>query len=171
MFVVPTERSASETGLNSNQNNDDNEVGIIALPSASETDSPQQTCKTIKCFEYQNRYLRVMARELAEVKADVKDLRRLLLSRKSLEDFKYFEEELLKEDVKLNLIEMLQGFFEKKMEDTIRRIWKEIITNELMRLYTWMGTPKPNSGKQKGLAVIGSRLSLAVIEAVKHEDF
>jgi hypothetical protein len=70
-----------------------------------------------------------MAREQAEVKADVKDLRRLLLSRKSaassgptevnphpvfnkhvalplrsIEDFKYFEEELLKEDVKLNLV-------------------------------------------------------------------
>jgi hypothetical protein len=45
------------------------------------------------------------------------------------------------------------------------------MTNELMRLYTLMGTPKPNSGKQKGLAVIGSRLSLAVIEAVKHGDF
>ncbi len=72
---------------------------------------------------------RLMAREQAEVKADVKDLRRLLLSRKSaassgptevnphpvfnkhvalplrsIEDFKYFEEELLKEDVKLNLV-------------------------------------------------------------------
>ncbi len=79
-------------------------------------------------FLDQNRYLRVMAREQAEVKADVKDLRRLLLSRKSagsgptevnshpvfnkhvalplrsIEDFKYFEEELLKEDVKSNLV-------------------------------------------------------------------
>jgi hypothetical protein len=66
---------------------------------------------------------------------------------------------------------MLRGFFEKTVEDTVRRIWKEIMTNELMRLYTWTGTPKPNSGKQKGLAVRGSRLSSAVIEAVKHGDF
>ncbi len=62
-------------------------------------------------------------------------------------------------------------FLKKNVEDTIRRIWKEIMTNELMRLYTWTGKPKPNSGKQKGLAVRGSRLSLAVIEAVKHGDF
>jgi hypothetical protein len=68
-------------------------------------------------------------------------------------------------------IEMFRGFFEKTLEDTLRSIWKEVMTNELMRLYTWTGTPKPNSGKQKGLAVRGSRLSSAVIEAVKHGDF
>ena len=45
------------------------------------------------------------------------------------------------------------------------------MTNQLMGLYTWTGTPKPYSGIQKSLAVRGSRLSLAVIEAVKHGDF
>lgn len=45
------------------------------------------------------------------------------------------------------------------------------MSNEVMRLYTWTGTPKPNSGKQKGLAIKGSRLMLAVIEAVKYGEF
>ncbi len=41
----------------------------------------------------------------------------------------------------------------------------------ITRLYTWSGTPKPNSGKQKGLVVKGSRLMSAVIEAVKYGEF
>ena len=40
-----------------------------------------------------------------------------------------------------------------------------------MKLYTWTGTSKPDSGKQKGLAVRGLRLSLANFEAVKYGDF
>ena len=40
-----------------------------------------------------------------------------------------------------------------------------------MKLYTWTGTSKPDSGKQKGLAVRGSRLSLAVFDAVKYGEF
>jgi hypothetical protein len=45
------------------------------------------------------------------------------------------------------------------------------MSNELMRLYTWSGTPKPNSGKHKGMAVKGSRLMSAVIETVKYGEF
>lgn len=67
-------------------------------------------------------------------------------------------------------VEMLRSFFEKNVDDTIRRIWREVMTNELMKTYTWSGTPKPNSGKEKGLAVKGSRLLSAVIEAVKFGD-
>ncbi|KAK4028894.1 hypothetical protein OUZ56_021913 [Daphnia magna] len=59
----------------------------------------------------------------------------------------------------------------KNVEDTIRRLWKEVMSNELMRLYTWSGTSKPNSGKQKGLAVTGSRFMSAVIETVKYGEF
>jgi hypothetical protein len=44
------------------------------------------------------------------------------------------------------------------------------MTNELMKDYTWSGTPWPNSGKENGLAVKGSRLLSAVIEAVKFGD-
>jgi hypothetical protein len=40
------------------------------------------------------------------------------------------------------------------------------MTNELMKAYSWSGTPKPNSGKEKGRAVKGSRLLSAVIERV-----
>ncbi|XP_045027114.1 uncharacterized protein LOC123470636 [Daphnia magna] len=125
----------------------------------------------IRMLKNQNRYLRVMAREVAEVKSEQKELRKLLLRRKSLEDFKYFEEELLKEDVRKNLVYMLRSFFERNLDDTVRRIWREVMSDDLMKLYTWSGTPKPNSGKEKGLAVKGSRLLLAVIEAVKHGEF
>lgn len=44
------------------------------------------------------------------------------------------------------------------------------MTNELMKAYNWSGTPKPNSGKEKGRAVKGARLLSAVIEAVKFGD-
>lgn len=67
-------------------------------------------------------------------------------------------------------VEMLRSFFEKTVDDTIRRIWREVMTNELMKTYTWSGTPKPNSRKEKGLVVKGSRLLSAVIEAVKFGD-
>lgn len=53
-----------------------------------------------------------------------------------------------------------------KVEETISRLWKEVMSNELMRLYTWSGTPKHKSCKNKGLAVKGSRLMSAVIETV-----
>ncbi|KZR96856.1 Uncharacterized protein APZ42_008577 [Daphnia magna] len=66
---------------------------------------------------------------------------------------------------------MLRSFFERNLDDTVRRIWREVMSDDLMKLYTWSGTPKPNSGKEKGLAVKGSRLLLAVIEAVKHGEF
>ncbi|KAK4045657.1 hypothetical protein OUZ56_033432 [Daphnia magna] len=151
----------------------------------------------IRMLKNQNRYLRVMAREVAEVKSEQKELRKLLLRRtsmaevnnntediglpafqkhvalplQSVEDFKYFEEELLKEDVRKNLVYMLRSFFERNLDDTVRRIWREVMSYYLMKLYTWSGTPKPNSGKEKGLAVKGSRLLLAVIEAVKHGEF
>ncbi|KAI9554864.1 hypothetical protein GHT06_020141 [Daphnia sinensis] len=107
-----------------------------------------------------------MAREVPDIKSENRDLRILLQRRqpiaginnnnvgesrhpgfekhvslplKTIDEFKHFEEELLKVEVSSNL-------------DTIRRLWKEVMSNELMRLYTWSGTPKPNSGKQKGLA-------------------
>ncbi|KZS05090.1 Uncharacterized protein APZ42_031802 [Daphnia magna] len=145
----------------------------------------------------QNRYLRVMVRELADIEAKQRDLRRLLLRKQSLGsiqpnngeyrhpvfqkhvslplkakyDFQHFEEKLLKHDVQNNLLEMFFSFFEKNVEDTVRKIWREMMSNELMQTYTWSGTPKPNSGKEKGLAVKGSRLLHAVTEAVKHGEF
>ncbi|KZS19915.1 Uncharacterized protein APZ42_013531 [Daphnia magna] len=148
--------------------------------------------QVLRHFSNQNCYLRVMAREIADIKAEQRDLRRLWLSKqssgsidrnngeyrhpvfqkhvslplKTKEDFHHFEEELLKPDV-----ERLRSFFEKHVEDTVRRIWREVMSNELMQAYTWSGTPKPNSGKEKGLAVKGSRLLYAVTEAVKHGEF
>ena len=66
---------------------------------------------------------------------------------------------------------MLRSYFKKDAGDTIRRVWREVMSDEWMKLYTWTGTSKPDSGKQKGLAVRGSRLSLANFEAVKYGDF
>ncbi|KAK4003966.1 hypothetical protein OUZ56_005711 [Daphnia magna] len=145
----------------------------------------------------QNRYLRVMARELSDIRAEQRDLRRLIIAKKqsvgsveqniegnlhpvfqrhaslplnTKQDFQHFEEELLQPEVKNNLVEMLRSFFEKTVDDTIRRIWREVMTNELMKTFTWSGTPKPNSRKEKGLVVKGSRLLSAVIDAVKFGD-
>jgi hypothetical protein len=49
----------------------------------------------------------------------------------------------------------------------IRIVWCEVITNELMNIYTWSGTPKPDiNEKERGLAVKGFRLLSAVTEVV-----
>ncbi|KAK4024121.1 hypothetical protein OUZ56_009509 [Daphnia magna] len=113
----------------------------------------------------QNRYLRVMVRELADIEAKQRDLRRLLLRKQSLGSIQPNNGEYR------HPLEMFFSFFEKNVEDTVRKIWREMMSNELMQTYTWSGTPKPNSGKEKGLAVKGSRLLHAVTEAVKHGEF
>ncbi len=41
-------------------------------------------------------------------------------------------------------VEMLRSFFEKNVDDTIRRMWREVMTYELMKDYIWSGTPRPN---------------------------
>ncbi|KZR97778.1 Uncharacterized protein APZ42_007160, partial [Daphnia magna] len=71
-------------------------------------------------------------------------------------DFQHFEEVLLKPDIRNNLVEILRSFFKKNVEDTVRRTWRKVISNELMQTYTRSGTPKPNSGKEKGLTVLRS---------------
>lgn len=52
--------------------------------------------------------------------------------------------------------------FPIKMEDRARRIWKEVVSNELTGLYICTGT----SGREKNLPVTESRLRLADIKAV-----
>ncbi|KAK4007366.1 hypothetical protein OUZ56_012526 [Daphnia magna] len=126
--------------------------------------------QVLRHFSNQNRYLRVMAREKADIKAEQRDLRRLLLSKQSSGSIDPNNGDY-RHPVFQKHVEMLRSFFEKNVEHTVRRIWREVMSNELMQAYTWSGTPKPNSGKEKGLAVKGSRLLYAVTEAVKHGEF
>jgi len=45
------------------------------------------------------------------------------------------------------------------VDETIRRIWREVMTNELMNIYLLSGTAKPNiSEKEGGLAEKDFRL-------------
>ncbi|KAK4013066.1 hypothetical protein OUZ56_025306 [Daphnia magna] len=151
--------------------------------------------QVLRHFANQNRYLRVITKDLADIKAEQRDLWRLLLSKQSLGniesnknglplktkccglsagerlrptakgtdgpllqkgDFQHFEEVLLKPDIRNNLVEILRSFFKKNVEDNVRRTWRKVISNELMQTYTRSGTPKPNSGKEKGLTVLRS---------------
>lgn len=106
---------------------------------------------------------------------------------KSKDYFKHFEEDL-KVEVRSNLVKFYMNkdfpklvdvtfpfsgrdasqFFGRNVEETIKRMWKEVMSKELIRLYTWSGTPIPNSGKHKGMALKGFRLMSAVIETVKY---
>ncbi|KZS10348.1 Uncharacterized protein APZ42_025208, partial [Daphnia magna] len=55
-------------------------------------------------------------------------------------------------------VEMLRSFFEKNVEDTIRRIWRKVMSNELIQTYTWT---KTQQWEREGPSSEGSRLLYA----------
>lgn len=48
------------------------------------------------------------------------------------------------------------------MEAVTRRAWKEVMIDRLMSRFTWKGQVKKESNKEVGLALSGSKLSLAL---------